>query len=252
MTTIDYETLRQKVDATLNNMIERFYKEVPSATHQLEDKEIQMDYYLRHSIETILRIRHKRMVDALVIHHFTKTDLRAAKQWAEYTEDEMLHGNMFAKDLERLANMSLDDIYQHEPLFATQLLNGYFYFTLEHEGPMASIASAYFLEYTTRMTQPAWLDNLEKALGKDMVKGARAHVDHDIRDNHSVFVWKVLCSLMKTEEDVQRFFTHLERIYALFAAYFTELHQSVQKSVETKIASNAAVSAINHTHDNHA
>src|SRR5690606_3839884 len=159
--------LRKKVDAKLDAMIEQFYRDVPYGAHQRDAADLDKEYFVRHSIETVLRIRHKRMIDALVIHYFTKHDARAAKAWAEYTEDEMLHGHMFAKDLERLAGLTVEDVYKHDPLFATKLLNGYFYFTLEHEGPMASIASAYFLEYTTRKTQPVWLDNLEKVLGAE-------------------------------------------------------------------------------------
>jgi hypothetical protein len=164
------------------------------------------------------------MIDALVIHYFTKHDLRQAKSWAQYTEDEMLHGQMFAKDMERLFGLALDDIYQYEPLLATKLLNGYFYYTLEHEGPMAALTSAYFLEYTTRMTQPKWLDNLASIFGEENIKGARAHVNHDIKEDHNDFVWSVLTSTIKNDEDIKRFNSHLENIFGLFAAYFTEIY----------------------------
>jgi len=218
--------LREKVDHTLNSMIERFYNEVPHGKYQKESKEIDKNYFIRHSIETVLRIRHKRMIDALVIHYFTKHNPRLAKSWANYIEDEMLHGHMFARDIEKLSGLTLDDIYQnYEPLFSTKLLNGYFYFTLEHEGPLASIASAYFLEYTTRMTQPVWLDNLEQIFGKDNLSGARGHVNHDIRDNHNHFVWEVLSALIHSEEDEKRLFQHLNCIYGLFVAYFQEVYQ---------------------------
>src|SRR3990167_5225198 len=119
---------REKVDA----MIEQFYQEAPLGNYQKDSSQIDQAYFVRHSIETILRIRHKRMIDALVIHYFTKHNPRLAKAWAHYIEDEMLHGHMFARDLQKLAGLTLEDIYQkHEPLFSTQLLNGYFYFTLE-------------------------------------------------------------------------------------------------------------------------
>lgn len=216
--------LRTKIDNRLNAMIEQFYHDVPGGNYQRNSTNINMEYYKRHSIETILRIRHKRMIDALVIHFFTKHDSKQAKAWANYIEDEMLHGQMFAKDVERLFGLTQEEIYAHELLFSTKLLNGYFYFTLEHEGPMASLLSAYFLEYTTRMTQPQWLDNLEKIVGKENLKGARAHVNHDIQENHNTFVWNVLISTIKNPEDEVRLEQHLENIYGLFAAYFTELH----------------------------
>jgi hypothetical protein len=224
MSLLTDDTLRQRIDARLNSMIEAFYRDVPGATYQRDNQDIDRNYYKRHSIETILRIRHKRMIDALVIHYFTKHDPKQAKAWAQYIDDEMLHGHIFAKDMERLFGMSIDAIYQYQPLFSTQLLNGYFYYTLEHEGPMAAIASAYFLEYTTRMTQPLWLNNLARVFGDENIRGARAHVNHDINEGHNHFVWNVLVSLIKNKEDETRLEHHLANIYSLFAAYFVELH----------------------------
>lgn len=255
MTTVDKALLRKQCDEKLNQLIEEFYKNIPGAKYQKESTEINLDYFKRHTIETILRIRHKRMIDALVIFHFTKTNPRAAKMWAEYIEDEMLHGNMFARDLEKQFGLTMDDILQYEPLFSTKLLNGYFYFTLEHEGPMAAIASAYFLEYTTRHTQPDWLDNLEKVFGEDTVRGARGHVDHDIKDNHSEFVWTVLMETVQTEEDVRQLEKHIDHIYGLFCAYFLDVHQetigkntTVKQSVPAAAVSYAFNTTVSH-HD---
>ncbi len=220
--------LRAKVDQTLNQMIERFYEVAPLGKYQKDSSEINIEYYTRHTVETVLRIRHKRMIDALVVHYFTKHNPRLAKLWANYTEDEMLHGQMFARDLKKISGLTLEDVYEkYEPLFATKLLNGYFYYTLEHEGPMASITSAYFLEYTTRHTQPTWLNNLEEVLGKEKLRGARAHVNHDIQDNHNDFVWNVLAALIKDEKDEAKFFEHLNNIFGLFVSYFQDVYQTV-------------------------
>lgn len=239
--------LRRKFDDKLDQMIECFYKTVPGAKYQKESKEIDTDYYKRHCIETILRIRHKRMIDALVIHYFTKTNPRAAKMWAEYIEDEMLHGHMFANDLEKQFGLSMDNVLKFEPLLSTKLLNGYFYFTLEHEGPMAAIASAYFLEYTTRKTQPDWLDNLERVFGTENIRGARGHVNHDIKADHSEFVWNVLMETINTENDIKILEKHFENIYGLFAAYFTDVYQETIGKNEIGSIQNIACSSISYS-----
>ncbi|WP_019217317.1 hypothetical protein [Legionella tunisiensis] len=230
-------SLRKEVDAILDQMITRFYEVAPLGKYQKDSEQIDLNYFVRHTIETVLRIRHKRMIDALVIHYFAKKQPRLAKSWAKYTEDEMLHGLMFARDLQKLAGLTIDEIYEkYEPLFATKLLNGYFYYTLEHEGPLAAITSAYFLEYTTRVTQPIWLDNLEKIFGAENLIGSRSHVNHDIRDNHNDFVWNVLTALIDQEEDKKRFFQHLYHIFGLFLAYFQDLYQqTLGKNVSNEI-----------------
>lgn len=239
--------LRERVDACLEGMIQKFYQDAPMASYQKESHEINLKYFIRHTIETILRIRHKRMIDALVIHYFTKHNPKLAKSWANYTEDEMLHGHMFANDVFKLAGLTMEDIRSnYEPLFATKLLNGYFYFTLEHEGPMAAITSAYFLEYTTRKTQPIWLDNLERVLGKENLLGARGHVNHDIRDNHNDFVWDVLKALVQKPEDERKLFQHLHHVYGLFVAYFLDVYQ---QTIGDNTQQNVATFAVQKSHD---
>jgi hypothetical protein len=217
--------LRTRVDAYLDACIRDFYKNIPYARHQLDSIDINIDYYKRHNIETILRLRRKRTVDALAIRYFTKVDPEAAKLWAHYTDDEMLHDKLFAADLAKVG-VERDEIYATEPMLATKLLTGYLQYGIEYEGtPLALIASVYFVEYTTTRTQPDWLNNLEKSLGKDKIKGQRAHVGTDLNDQHDDFVWGVLETLIKTPADEEKVLRHLEDIYCLWQMYFLELYK---------------------------
>lgn len=236
--------LRAEIDAGLDQYIERIYRDIPYASHQKDAEVIDLDYYKRHSIETPIRIKLKRTIDALVIHHFTKTNPRAAKDWANYTDDEMLHGHMFAKDIQRLWGLSFEEVIGHGPLLSTQLLNGYFYFHLEYEGPMAAIASAYFLEYVTAKTQPVWLDNLEARLGKDKIAGARAHVAQDLDEDHNGFVWNTLLHVVKTEADAGRLREHIRNISGLFSAYLHEVYQVTAGRREGAEGPSAAIIAV--------
>lgn len=225
MVAIVNQDFKTRLDAYLEGLIQRFYKEVPYAAHLRQGSKINVEYYKRHVVEIILRLRMKRSIDALTIHYFTKHDPALAKKWCEYTEDEMLHDAMFIKDLERLG-MSRDEVYAHDPLFSTKILQGYFYYGLEHEGkPLASLVSSYFIEYTSIRTQPEWIDNVEKQLGKGAAKGQRAHVNHDMQDDHTLFVWNVLMTFVENEADEQRIVNHLDNVYKLFSAFFTELYQ---------------------------
>ncbi|MGH3778224.1 MAG: hypothetical protein ACRDRR_21215 [Pseudonocardiaceae bacterium] len=215
---------RARVDSYLDACIAHFYQNIPFARHQLESSEINLDYYRRHNIETILRLRRKRTIDALAIRYFTKVDPVAAKAWAHYTDDEMLHDRLFAADLAKVG-VSKDEIYGTEPLLSTKLLTGYLQYGIEYEGtPIALIASVYFVEYTTTRTQPAWLDNLEKSLGADKVKGQRAHVGTDLDDAHDDFVWGVLETLLHGPQDENKVMLHLQDIARLWEMYFLELY----------------------------
>ncbi|MGW0210926.1 iron-containing redox enzyme family protein [Streptomyces sp. NPDC003233] len=222
-----FPELHARVDAKLDAFIEDFYRDVPFARHFLDSGSVDMGYYKRHTIETILRIRRKRTVDAHIIRYFTLHDPRRAKIWANYTDDEMLHDRLFMADLEKVG-LTVEEVYGTDPLLATKLLNGYFLYYLEYEdSPMAGIASSYFLEYTTRKTQPDWLENLEKQMGREKVKGAWAHVNQDIEEDHTDVVWNTLTSLINGPEDEARLLKHMDELYELFTMYFREVHKVV-------------------------
>jgi hypothetical protein len=219
--------LRSLVDARLDELIRRFYVEVPYAANLVNDEGINLDYYKRHTIETILRIRRKRTVDAYALIYFTKHDPVRAKAWAQYTDEEMLHDELFARDLIAIG-ATRDDIYSHRPMLSTKALMGYLLYDLIYnDSPLALIASVYFIEYTTTRTQPAWIDKIERFLGPEAVVGARAHVSTDIEDDHADFVWGVLVSLLRTRSDEDRVLEHIDNVYRFYVAYFTELHQLV-------------------------
>jgi hypothetical protein len=222
---IDQQELRKAVHEKIDILLKQFYEKVPFARYQAETKELNLDYYKRHCNETILRMYLKRTADAMIIKHFTKTDPKAAKMWAQYTEEEMLHHYLFANDLEQFG-LTKEQIYAQDPFLATKLLQGYFYYTLEHEGPLAALVSSYFLEYTTRKTQPVWLDNLSKLIGEKAIHGARTHVSYDIKEDHTAFVWNVIMTLIKSDKDQEKLFYHIDAISGLFSAYFVELYNS--------------------------
>jgi pyrroloquinoline quinone (PQQ) biosynthesis protein C len=219
--------LRARVDARLDDMIRRFYVEAPYAQNLVNDEGLNLDYYKRHTIETVLRIRRKRTVDAYALIHFTKHDPRRAKAWAQYTDEEMLHDELFVRDLEAVG-VTRDEVYATEPFLATKALMGYLlYGVVYDESPLALIASVYFIEYTTTRTQPAWIDKVERFLGAAAVRGARAHVSTDVDDNHADFVWSVLASLLADEASEEAMLRHLDSVFRLYVDYFAELYQYV-------------------------
>jgi hypothetical protein len=214
--------LYAKVNARLDAMIASFYEVAPAARYLASSHTIDPSLYVRHTIETILRIRLARIADSKVIQHFTRTDPLAAEKWAKYTQEEMLHDRLFLKDLKNLG-VTEEQVYGANPLLATKLLQGYLYYTIEHEGPRGLLCKSYFIEYTTKKTQAIWNTNVKRALGEKSVKGAEAHLNYDLAEDHSADVWNVLMAVVKTPEDEVRVFAHLEVYYGLFLAYFNEL-----------------------------
>ncbi|GGK63284.1 hypothetical protein [Nocardia camponoti] len=227
-----YTELRADVDALLDELIEKFYAQVPYADHQRSSNDLNLEYYKRHNIETILRLRRKRTIDALAIQYFTKRDPVRGAQWAHYVEDEMLHDGWFAADLEKVG-VTKEQIYATEPMFTTKLLTGYLQYGMEFEGsPLALLCSVYFVEYVTTQTQPSWVENLGNVLGKEKVEGARRHVGTDLEDAHADFVWGVLTSLIENEQTRSKVIPHMRDVANLWVAYFLEIFSSVVKNDE--------------------
>ncbi|ACY18759.1 iron-containing redox enzyme family protein [Haliangium ochraceum] len=214
--------LRQRIDARLDEMIADFYRTAPVARYLASSDDIRPDLFRRHTIETILRIRLARIADSKAIDQLARTDPRAAQVWAQYAADEMLHDKLFLKDLRKLG-VEESEVYGTEPFLATKLLQGYLYYTLEHEGPMGLLTKAYFLEYTTLKTQGEWNDNIERTLGPDSVNGARGHLNIDANDAHTDDVWDALYALVDSAEAEARLWTHLETYFVLFHRYFEDL-----------------------------
>ena len=234
MTNDENAPLRRQVDSALERMIERFYRETPYAANLKSGADLSQEYVSRHTIEIILRLRMKRTVDALAIRYLTKRDPTAAKGWAEYTAEEMLHDAFFVKDLAQMG-VPRDVVYATEPMFSTKLQIGYYYWALEHEGdPLALLASVYFMEYVTAKTQPEWIEGMARSLGPEKVRGARAHVKLDIDEKHADFVWGVLKTLIKCEADERRLVSHLDNINRLWGMYFEELYAMTFRRAEAR------------------
>lgn len=220
---------RAQVDRKLDDFIARYRQGDPYTSKQPHSREMHLEYYKRDLIEVVLRIRMRRIIDALVIHYFTKHDPVQAKRWSKYTEEEMLHDTLFAKDLERLG-LQRESIYGHEPFLSTKLLQGYLYYTLETEGPRGTLVYSYSVEYTSRKTQPARLAQLEQLLGREMIHGARTHLNYDIEEDHSHFVWNVLMSQVKSPDDERRVLDHMDDFFGLLCGYSHELYTAAVKA----------------------
>lgn len=211
-----------QANARLDGMIETFCEATPAARYLATSSSIDKELFVRHTIETILRIRLARTADSKVIQHFTRTNPFAAQKWSKHTQETMLLDRLFLKDLRHLG-VSEETVYGTDPLLATQLLQGYLYYTIEHDGPRGLLSESYFVEYLTRKTQALWNANIKRALGEQAVTGAEALLDYHIEDDHVTEIWNILMSLVKTLDDEARVLRHLEVYYGLFIAYFNEL-----------------------------
>jgi hypothetical protein len=235
---------RKRCDALLDRLVEEFYAQHESARRLLAPSFFSLDFVIRSTIENVLRIDLMRRVNPLVCTKVAATDPVLCKQWGLYAADEGLHSRMFAKDLHALG-VGDEMIYSTPPLFATELLSGYLYHTLEAEGALAVLASAYYVESISDKTQPAWLDNIEKHLGELYTRGSRAHLQLDEIESHVDLAWNMCMRLVHTPEDEKRFVEHVVKLHCLLGAYVIEvLDVTVEKKQAGAAYASAALTAV--------
>ncbi len=219
---IDFQVLRTDVEQRMHGMIRTMYEAFPMGRYFRDAPEISRDIFLRHTTQTILRIRLARVADAKTLVLLTKTNPRAAQLWARYADEEMLHDRLFLQDIEKMGATE-KSVYGTKPFLATQLLQGFIYYTLEHEGPLGLLCKAYFLEFVSYHTQNEWNKNLERALGKGAIDGAKSHIEVDGEEDHIGSVWNVVTMEIHNEADVTRLHRYIDTYYLLFTAYLQEL-----------------------------
>ncbi len=217
---------RVQCDRLLDELVAGTFMANPSLKRLADPASFSKEFFVRSTTENVLRINLMRRINPIVCTIAAKLDPVLCKQWGLYAADEGLHDRMFARDL-LSAGLKEDQIYETPLMFATELLAGYLYYTLENEGPLATVASAYYVESISAKTQPQWIKHMEERLGDGALRGSQAHLDQDREEGHIDLAWNMCMRLVKTPADEARFISHVRKLHALLSAYLTELHLSV-------------------------
>jgi hypothetical protein len=227
--------VREDIDNFIDRQIENWYASVPAAAQHQDESTFNMEIYKRGLAETAIRIRLLRVVESKAIAEIAKTSPEAAKIWAEYEADEMLHDEMFIQDLEK-AGTSREEFWGIEPYISTKLLVGYFSYLLDHEGPLGVVTYSYLVEYCNVRLEPGKLKKLESILGRDMIQGQVAHAHTDVNHDHPGMVWAALRHLVMSEEDIVAIKRYLKEFEQILAMFFSEMQNEVAEKPEPKVA----------------
>ena len=219
------EGLRRKaeLDRYLDGKMDEWKRTVPYASH-MKSGQIDLPYYRRTLIEHVWRIRLSRVSQSRAIAKIAQISPKAAADYAHYQADEMLHDKLYIRDCEA-AGITMDEILATEPYLSTRLFQGFFYYILEHEHPMAPVVSNYLVEYTQAKLQPDIVRSLQESLGRDSVKGQEAHLAVDLGEDHALEMWKILTQVIFSEEDFQMVFRYVDDVQEILAMFFREIYQ---------------------------
>ncbi|MEV5959543.1 iron-containing redox enzyme family protein [Streptomyces sp. NPDC051987] len=214
---------KAELDRYLDKKMAEWKATVPFASH-LSEPSLHQAYYRRTLIEHVWRIRLSRVSQSKAIYKIAQVSPRAARDYAQYQADEMLHDRLYIGDA-AAAGVTEEEILATEPYLSTRLFEGFFYYTLEHESALAPVVSNYLVEYTQVKLQPAIVENLQEQLGKESVKGQAAHLHVDTTEDHSQEMWDILHQLIFSEEDFQKVFSYIDDVQEILAMFFREIYE---------------------------
>ncbi|MDK1290632.1 iron-containing redox enzyme family protein [Pseudoalteromonas umbrosa] len=217
------QEVRNRLDSYLDKKMEEWKRDVPYASH-LEGNKVDSAWYRRHTIEHVWRIRLSRSAHCKALHAITKVSPEAAQLYAEYQAEEMNHDTLFFQDCEALG-VTKEELLSTEPLLATRLLQGFFYFISEHEDPLGVVASSYLVEYTTAKLTPKQITSMKESIGEEKIQGQLAHINTDLGEDHAGEMWRILRYLINSEADVEKVLRYFDDIQTILAMYFKELYE---------------------------
>ncbi len=217
--------LRGEIDEQIDRQIQQWYAEVPFASH-FEGEAVHREYYARHLAETALRIRLLRVAESKALAEIAKISPEAAQIWANYEREEMLHDELFIKDLEK-AGWTRERFLATEPYLTTKLLAGFFSYLLDHEGPLGVVAYSYLVEYVNVKLEPKKIAAMRETIGEREIAGQISHAHTDVNEDHPGEVWDAVHLLIRNADDIDHLKRYLVEHQRILAMYFHEIHDDI-------------------------
>ncbi|MFI8106018.1 iron-containing redox enzyme family protein [Streptomyces sp. NPDC086023] len=225
---------RERLEKLAADGMERLFRKVPKAREFHAGEWIDRDYYRRHLVETVLRIRLNNEVDAYGLYKIGYKDNRLASILAQYLAEENNHEGMFLRDLKHFG-LSKGEVDAMRVYPSTEYLMGYMYFSINQEGPIPTMVWNWLVEWYSDRYNQIITTNAAETYGLEMVKGSQAHLDYDDEHDHDDLMWSAVDRAVKgwADGDFAAAERHLVNFVDLIGLYFTELYEdTVGQSAE--------------------
>jgi hypothetical protein len=216
---------RADLDNQLRDCLEREFERVPMMREFHSGQWMHREYYLRHLVETVLRIRLNNEVDAYALYRVGSTDDHLAATLAQYLAEEYGHEHMFMRDIKQLG-WTQEKVDGTRPLFSTELLMGYLYLCVNKEGPAATTVWNYFVEWYSDQFNQTITNNARSQYGEDALRGSQAHLDYDESHDHDELMWKVVDRAISRWSTPETALRYADSFVKLIGDYFLELYES--------------------------
>jgi hypothetical protein len=221
----DRATLHSALEALFLEETVRFVTETPMSDHLLSGTGASLDhsYYLRHRIETVYRIRSTSRTDALALACMVVQDYDAARAWAKYLEHEINHDRLYLRDLAE-HGINESTVLQTPAFPSTVALLNALDLWISIYGGLPAVAYSLFVEWNSARASHGAVERAERAFTERHVRGAKAHIGFDEREDHYQMMVDIAFRLCSRDETTPLLFEMLRLIAHLFRMYYCELY----------------------------
>jgi hypothetical protein len=204
---------------------ERFVAEVPFASHLTDDQELDENYYVRHRVETVKRIRLTARTDALALARMVQEDYSAARKWSRYITEELSHDVLYLRDV-RQHGIPEEAALAAPPFPATVAMVRYIEEEIGRVGSLAAVAYSLLVEWSSERYSEKTVVKATRAFSVDHVKGSHSHLGIDETEDHYSMMLEVASRVLDRAGGLPVLERLVRDISAFLRRYFTELYEA--------------------------
>lgn len=214
---------RSRLENIAAEEMQKLFATVPMAEAFHHGRWIDLRYYRRHLVETVLRIRLNNEVDAYSLYRIGSRDNRLAQILAQYLAEEYGHENMFVRDIEHFG-LTKAELDATPPFPSTDQLIGYQYLGINRDGPLPTMVWNWFVEWYSDRYNKTITEHAAKTFGGEKVKGSAGHIQYDESHDHDDLMWGAVQRAIDGWGSMEKAETYLRTFIRLVGRYFAELH----------------------------
>lgn len=213
--------------------MEEMFKRIPYTREFHTGHSTHLEYYKRHVVEIILRIKLNNEVDAYSLYKIGYRDNLLSKKLATYLSEEYGHEAFFMNDLIAMG-LTEKQVNDTEPFFATKKLIGYIYYSIMQDGAMPTMVWNWLVELYSDTYNSIITNKFGQEYGKEKVQGSLKHLAFDEKHDHLSLMFSTVLATAKKPEDVEKIKMYITNFVSLIGDYYQELHDSTITNTEKK------------------
>ena len=216
---------RKRLEGLAEELMERQFARVPKMRELHAGEWTDREYYVRHIVETVLRIRLNNEVDTYALFKVGSQDDTLAARLAKYLAEEFGHEGMFTRDLAGLG-YSVEQLNATPVFPSTNKLMGYLRLAADTRGPAPTTVWDWFVEWYSDRYNQIITNKVRDTYGAEFTRGAQKHLDFDQSHDHDELMFRTVSRAVERFGTAEQAYADLETYVDLIGDYFTELYEA--------------------------